>query len=350
MPPKKINNIQALRGAAVLLVVFFHMTTIEKKYGGSQTLLPEFLQFGMFGVDLFFVISGFVMVTVTRGKFQYPAQALTFLYHRVSRIYPLYWFYSLLILALFLLHPSLVNSSQGNLVNIPASFLLFPQQHLPLLMVGWTLVHEVYFYLVFFLLLFLPERFLLTGLAIWTTAVVLLHSRISPGISPALDLISHPLTLEFIGGCLLAVICTRRQSRLPARLSLAVALLIFIAAVIGYMFHWQATGLLEPPGWQRILIMGVPALLIVYLVVQAELKNLVLPGPLCRIGDISYSVYLSHVLTLNLVGRIWATFATDTTADNWLVLPLMLLTVIAVGFISYTRVERPLIVLSRKIA
>lgn len=66
--------------------------TIEQKYGGTQTILPDFFNFGMFGVDLFFVISGFVMIAVTRGKFQNLKQATRFIYHRASRIYPAYWF------------------------------------------------------------------------------------------------------------------------------------------------------------------------------------------------------------------------------------------------------------------
>ena len=347
---KKIKNIQALRGVAVLLIVFFHMATIEKKYGGTHTLLPDFLQFGMFGVDLFFVISGFVMVTVTRKKFQQPRQAFTFLYHRVSRIYPLYWFYSLLVLAIFLFQPSLVNSSQGNQVNILASFLLLPQQQLPLLMVGWTLVHEIYFYLVFFIFLFLPEKRLIAALGLWITVILLFQFQITSAAPPALRLISHPLTLEFIGGCLLAVLTAGKKSSLAAGFSLLAALLILTAAILCFVLQWQTTGLIEPPGWWRIVIMGVPALLIVYCLVQAEQQHLVLPGPLCRIGDISYSIYLSHVLILNFIGRIWAGFATDATVDNWLILPIMLLAVIAVGFVSYIRVERPMIAISRKIA
>ena len=335
---------------AVLLVVFFHMVTIEEKYGGIHTLLPDFLQFGMFGVDLFFVISGFVMVTVTRGKFQQPRQAFIFLYHRISRIYPLYWFYSLLVLAVFLLQPSFVNSSQGGQVNILASFLLLPQQYLPLLMVGWTLVHEIYFYLVFFLLLFLPEKHLISGIGLWTAVILLFRLQIVPDSPPALRLISHPLTIEFIGGCLLAVFTAKRKSTLPAAFSLFLSVLIFSAAILGFVLQWQTTGLVEPPGWWRILIMGVPALLIVYCLVQAEQQHLVLPGPLTRIGDISYSIYLSHVLTLSLIGRIWAEFATDTTVDNWFVLPFMLLSVVAVGLVSYVKVERPMIAVSRKIA
>ena len=121
---KKIQNIQALRGIAVLSVVFFHLIPIEQKYGGSTSILPTFFQFGMFGVDLFFVISGFVMVTVAKGKYQLPKQALKFVYRRVSRIYPTYWFYSLLVLTIFFIQPAWVNSSQGNQVNILESFLL----------------------------------------------------------------------------------------------------------------------------------------------------------------------------------------------------------------------------------
>jgi len=166
----------------------------------------------MFGVDLFFVISGFVMVTVTRGKFQQSRQAVTFLYHRISRIYPLYWFYSLLVLVVFLLQPSFFNSSQFGQVNILASLLILPQKHLPLLMVGWTLVHEMYFYLIFFLLLFFPEKHLVKYIGLWTAIIVFLQLYITPVSLPALRLISHPLTIEFIGGCLLAI-CTRQKKK-----------------------------------------------------------------------------------------------------------------------------------------
>jgi len=120
---------------------FFHLVTIERKYGGSGAILPDLLQFGMFGVDLFFMVSGFVMVTVTKGKFQIPKQAVKFIYHRVARIYPSYWVYSILVLIVFLVKPTWVNNSQGNQVDILSSFLLFPSHTLPLVMVGWTLIH-----------------------------------------------------------------------------------------------------------------------------------------------------------------------------------------------------------------
>ncbi len=347
---KKLKNIQALRGVAVLLVVFFHMAALEEKYGGMHTLLPDFLQFGMFGVDLFFVISGFVMVTVTRGKFQQPQQAFIFLYHRVSRIYPLYWFYSLLVLAICLLLPSSVNNSEWEQVNILSSFLLLPHEQMPLLMVGWTLIHEIYFYLVFFLLLFLPEKHLIIGMGLWVAILLLFQLQITPDSPPALRLISHPLTIEFIGGCLLAVRTAKVKSTLSASSFLFAAVFIFLVALLCFILQWQTTGIANPPGWWHTLILGMPALLIVYCFVRLEQQHVILPEPLCRIGDISYSIYLSHILTLGCIGRIWAIFVTDSTIDNWFVLPFMLLSIVAVGSVSYLRVERPMILLSRKVA
>ena len=99
----KIYNIQALRGIAALLVVLSHLLIIEQKYGGTQTILSEMVRFGVFGVDLFFVISGFIMITISRNKFQSSKETLKFIYHRTTRIYPAYWFYSSLLLIVFAL-------------------------------------------------------------------------------------------------------------------------------------------------------------------------------------------------------------------------------------------------------
>ena len=127
MSTEKIQNIQGLRGVAVLLVVFSHMLRIEGKYAQFEYILPELFLIGMSGVDLFFLISGFVMVAVTQSSSQSKIQIQKFLYYRVTRIYPLYWFYSVLILGVYLLQPNLINSSQGNQVNILESLLLIPQ-------------------------------------------------------------------------------------------------------------------------------------------------------------------------------------------------------------------------------
>lgn len=347
---KKIQNIQALRGVAVLSVVLFHLVSIEQKYGGSKTILSELFQFGMVGVDLFFVISGFVMVAVTRGKFKNQKHALKFIYRRASRIFPTYWFYSLLVLIVFFIQPLWVNSSQGNQVNILASFLLLPSQTLPLVMVGWTLTHEMYFYLIFFLFMLLfSERNMPIAVLLWGISVLLLNISFKSS-SPVIRIVTHPLTIEFIGGCVIGILYYKRNSQTTVRVLIAMACFVLTASIIGYFYYQKITGQIAPLHWWRILIFGIPALLIVYCFVNAEEKGFVVHSSLIKVGDASYSIYLSHVITLSAVGRVWSMFSTNAVYDNFIMIPILFLVVIYVGIISYHLVEKPLLKLSRKIA
>jgi exopolysaccharide production protein ExoZ len=344
----KLNNIQALRGVAVLVVVFSHLLVIEKKFGGANTILPEWLQFGIFGVDLFFVISGFVMVTVTRGKFQNVRHSLLFLYHRASRIYPLYWVYTTLALIVFLIQPSWVNSSQGNQVNILASYLLFPDDLLPLVQVGWTLIHEMYFYLVFFIILLLvPEKLMPVSMLAWGAVIIVFGT--STG-SPAYNLAFHPLTIEFIAGCILAWHYHNFTIRkINANGLVIIAGVGMIAAILGFVSFVAQTNS-APDGWWRLAIYGIPATVIVASITHAERNGITLPDFLIQSGNASYSIYLSHLFTINVVGRVWKFFSTDAIYDNLIVLPIIFLFALLVGFLSYKLVEIPLLTLSRKIA
>lgn len=345
---KKLNNIQALRGVAVIAVIFFHLVIIEAKYGGTQTLLPSWLSFGMFGVDLFFVISGFVMVTITRGKFQQAREALMFLYHRASRIYPLYWVYTTLALIVFLIQPSWVNSSQGSQVDIFSSYLLLPSLKLPLVQVGWTLIYEMYYYLVFFVILFaVPEKFLVAAIFVWGGIIAIFSS---PTGGPAYYIVFNPLTIEFLAGCLIAVhFHNARQVRVNGFVLVTIACLGMLAAILGYVQFMNLTGMyLE--GWARLVYYGVPATIIVFCIVHAERNGTFLPNPLIQIGNASYSIYLSHLFTINAVGKVWNLFANDALFDNYIALCIAFILSLIAGFISYRFIELPLLSLSRKIA
>jgi exopolysaccharide production protein ExoZ len=343
----KIQNIQALRGAAAFAVVVFHLIPIENKYGGGTTILPLIFQHGKFGVDLFFVISGFVMVTITRGQFQKSKDAFIFLYHRAARIYPPYWFYSLLLLAVFTVRPTWINSAQGNQVDIVSSFLLLPQNALPLLNVGWTLIHELYFYLVFFLLLLVVSgRYLSISLLIWSATVVALNICLE-NKGPTLQLISHPLTLEFIGGCFLAKFFYEGP-KIKISLVLIIAAVVMAATLLGFMKNGDNTSI--PSGWWRVALYGIPASLVVYFITMAEAHGHISHPFLVKLGDASYSIYLSHILVLSAVGRIWFLFGTDSFIDNIFMIPFLFICVIAYGMISYQVIERPLIRLSRYVA
>ena len=345
---KRIQNIQALRGIAVISVLVFHLISVERKYGGAHTILPDFFQFGMFGVDLFFVISGFVMVLITQGRFRHPKQSLSFLCSRIIRIYPVYWFYTFLVLIVFLNKPEWVNRIQGNQVNILYSFLLLPAETLPLVFVGWSLIHEMYFYIVFFfIILLIKERYLLLAVVVWALTVVFFNLQVGHSGS-FLKLIFHPLTLEFICGCVIAKIYINKKSVFNLKRFHLFAFLCLMASVTGYMIYRYYTFEVEPLGWWRIMIFGIPSVLIVYIYTYAERAGFIFYPILIKIGDASYSIYLSHALTLSALGRIWKTFAIKGISDNIIALPLIFILTLYAGYLSYIIFEKPLMDLSKK--
>jgi peptidoglycan/LPS O-acetylase OafA/YrhL len=345
----KLKNLQSLRGIAVLLVVIYHLTYIEQKYGGSETILPEFFKFTMFGVDLFFVISGFVMVMVTRGKFQNIHQSFRFIYHRVARIYPLYWVYTILMLIVFLIQPTWINNAQGNQMNIVDSFLLIPSHILPLVTVGWTLIHEIYFYLVFFIILLIcPERFLTQVLILWTATICLVNLFFNSS-NATIMLVSNPLTLEFIGGNMIAILYFKKDFKINISILIFITLVSLLLSLLAFVYSSEHPDKIISLDWWRLGMFAIPALLVIYCSVVMEKKAYILHAYLNKIGDASYSIYLSHIITLSAFGHIWGLFSIDSIWDNIIILPILFFMVIIFGFISYQLIEKPLLQLTRKI-
>ncbi|MDP2759229.1 MAG: acyltransferase [Sideroxyarcus sp.] len=339
---KKFHNIQVLRGVAVLAVVLFHLALVELKYGGEGgRLLPDWMDFGQFGVDLFFVISGFVMMVVSQKRGGRSA-AINFLVHRVTRIYPLYWFYSALLLLVYFVYPSWVTGSQDRTIDIASSFLLLPQSGYPLLSVGWTLVHEMYFYLIFFAIIWLvPVGKRTHAVAAWFLCVLAAYFALGT-YTPVLRVIASPLTTEFMMGCLIARYAQGVHS-FPMKnpwFIPAVAVLISVAA---YLHYRDVTGSIGPAGWWRILLFGLPAVSVVWWAVHAERAGVFFSALLGRIGDASYSTYLTHILTFSLLGKVWARFSMPGWLDNLIVLPILLLIALAVGAYSYKYIEKPML-------
>jgi exopolysaccharide production protein ExoZ len=347
----KLISIQALRGIAVLGVVAFHALVIEKKYSGGDLLLPDFLYIGQSGVDLFFVISGFVMVTVTKGRFARDGEMARFLWGRLTRIYPTYWFYFFLTFAIFLIKPNWVNSTQGHRFQFISSFLLLPGDQLPLVMVAWSLIHELWFYLLFAVFLRFHERLLLPSLLLWGAIVTVVNLLFTvTGFSAGARIVFHPYSLEFIIGALVAVYLSRaRTSKFSARIAiLIITCVLSVGLPAIYVFN-----LLQPERTLRMsVIIGMLYGSLVFSVVMLEkLNTFVLPKFLHFIGDISYTVYLSHILVLSAIGRLWlaATPAPNSLSDNMLACVTMLAAVLGYGWIGYHLVEQPILKVSHRL-
>ena len=158
-PGGRLANIQALRAIAVLLVMAVHTQANEAR-ASADAILPGWFYHGVSGVDLFFVISGFIMVWITRDQHGSARSVGRFLFARAARIYPPLWLFTTLAILGFVLQGTLDKWLAE--YNVLTSYLLLPDQMPPVLGISWTLVHELYFYLVFGLFLFLPAAALPT--------------------------------------------------------------------------------------------------------------------------------------------------------------------------------------------
>lgn len=340
---ERIYSLQGLRGVAVLGVVLFHMTAVEHKYSGGDILLPPLLDFFQLGVDLFFIISGFVMVIVSRGRFQKTAESKRFLFNRVSRIYPTYWLYFFLTLAVVLVQPNMVNSTHGS-SNLLMSFLLLPNDKVLLVMVAWSLLFELWFYLVFTGLMLVRERWLPAFLAVWALGLILFNCvQDWRDYNAALRIILHPYSLEFIVGVALALLFYGPHSaRVPTR-AVVIALIAALLPGIGLIGYYR---LFDNDGLLRMFAVGgVFGTLIFGFALLERRRHLRMPPFLVAVGDMSYTVYLSHLLALGVIGRVWQIVGSrpDSLSDNVLFTALMLAAVLCYGWVGYRWFEKPVL-------
>lgn len=309
-----LNSVQALRALAVLLVALFHLNAIEalgiSEGGGSEApLVGGVWGNGFAGVDLFFVISGFIMVYVTRGAEPGPRTAGAFLFSRFIRIYPLWWLFASVMLVYFLVvygtpvdQKHVIDRGQTVSEHLIASYLLLPQPNFPLLGIGWTLVHEMYFYMTFAALLLLPRRWLPIALIVWA-ALVTLGWAAGLTDTTAADypaLLTYPMTVEFILGALAGLLFQSgrhwRPGLMVAMGALAFAASMLLTPVADKWIEHEGLGAFMLQ-WGRVLLYGVPSVLLVYglacLEAAGRFRDI---RPLTVIGNWSYALYLSHTI------------------------------------------------------
>jgi exopolysaccharide production protein ExoZ len=329
-----------------MLVVLAHLHGIERKYCTTDYMLP--CEHGALGIDLFFVISGIVIASVTTDKFGSTRNAIIFLYHRLARIFPIFWIYTTITLIARHLNPLSTGVDQTHPVNLLASYLLIPT-HLPMLLLqGWTLTYELYFYLVFFLLLLLiPQRLTPWILALWGIAVVSLKLWIGLSPHPLIQVLIGPSVLEFLTGCLLFHLYRRSRLHRAAGIVIVLTACLWLTAILAYTNYahpGHPTWIVDAP-WLRVFLYGTFATLLLLGTMELERTALIRYFPLlASIGDWSYSIYLSHLLVLELIARLALRILPHHTNSILVITLISLPTTIIVGYLSYTYLERPLII------
>ena len=336
----RLTQIQLLRAIAALLVLVAHLGVVEAKYA-IDPILPNWLSTGFAGVDLFFVISGFIMARLADEAARGPGVAGAFILARAGRIYPLYWVVTAVVTAIWLVRPDMVFASNAA-PDLFRSFLLLPDEAPPILAVGWTLVHEMYFYAIFALILLLPQTAFFPALLIWAALVVGGQFARIGAASPEASIVFHPLTFEFIAGAVAGFGFPRYASRLGAMaLVLGVA---GMATAIGVLF---ATGLWSDSAfwngsWLRPALFAAPGALLVFGLAARDTIGRSAPPLLAHLGDQSYALYLTHVLSLSAVGRAWQAIPQFASPmDNVIALFVMVLVAYIAAEIAFRLVDKP---------
>lgn len=303
----QLQSIQQLRGLAALAVVLFHYSAVV---GWEWTV-------GQAGVDVFFVVSGFIMWMVTEK----PTTPAKFAWDRAARIVPIYWLATMIMATWNGSRPGAIITS---LLFIP--YERSPGVPYPILAPGWTLNLEMFFYGLFAATLFLPRRAQLWTLTATFGALTLAGWLFHlPG--PVWGAYTNPIIAEFIAGAWLCV--AWRKGLLPSPRT-AVGLVLAAVATLAVV---DASGAYSEP--VRPLVWGLPALAVVAALLGLERAGKApLWLPLKHLGDASYSLYLFHMPVLYVVRLFvpegWGLFIASVPAS------------IAVGLLSFHLLEKPI--------
>jgi peptidoglycan/LPS O-acetylase OafA/YrhL len=321
----RLRSIQVLRGIAALAVVVCHAASTAPKHGIAFPFITD-RSIGEWGVDIFFVISGFIMVFITTRHAGTWADTRDFWTRRFFRIAPLYWLVSSFVLANAVLGQS---DYRPTLDHVAASFLFVPWndargQSWPVLRVGWTLDFEMYFYLVFGLLLLIPHT--LRWLLIWATVSVLIGLVLHP-ITPWAQMLTSALLLEFLAG---AAIGHAYLKGLRFPWAAVGAILALGAFLLSDVLQWDAP---------KVFRFGIPAAVLVFSMLTLEDSGRVSfsSGPFL-LGEWSYSLYLVHVPILAVCGKVAE--MTHITSPAFLLLEILV--TVAVAAVTYRLLEKPM--------
>jgi peptidoglycan/LPS O-acetylase OafA/YrhL len=353
----KFFELESIRGLAALLVVFYHMPSWN-----AALLDVGFIRNGYLMVELFFVLSGFVIYNAYAASITTAQQLWRFQLLRLGRLYPVHLLFLLFYLGVEVTKYLAYVKMGATTTNTPFrenGLTAFLQQILLLHAVGptgnsqtfnipsWSISVEFYTYLLFGAVVLVAKskrNYLFATL--FLLSITLLASHAALGFSDLLK-----CTTGFFLGCLIGVLNARADMRVPASLS--------ALALIALAVFLQFKSVLE----QDLLIYACSALLILGLVRSQRglVKRVLNWRVLTWLGTISYSIYMAHsavlwVLNQLLRGILQPNAFTGTVTTPQLsapaaavVITIAILVVLAASQLTYMWIEKPLREWSRKV-
>ncbi|VWB62097.1 acyltransferase [Burkholderia aenigmatica] len=322
-PSAFFPNIQCARACAALAVVAYHMNV---------------LPFGQAGVDVFFVISGFIMSQVA------PREGRAFLRKRLIRIVPLYWLTTLGVYAIATWRPQWLNSTTARVDYLAQSLLFVPYvkengQWGPLNLNGWTLEYEMLFYVVVALALLLVRGRHATAFAALLLALFCTYVAVHGAPGTVANHLGQPIVLEFGLGVL-------AHRALAAGIAGRVTPRTWIGLVAA---STAAIALLEPlygipAGFVRVAGWGIPACVLIVALVALDLNGRSVTNALvAALGAASYSIYLLHPYVIGVATRIAGVRAGLDTSLGIAATIVIVTAVCASGYACHVWLEKPLL-------
>lgn len=313
-------SVQLLRAVAAWMVVFHHFAYffLRSSDGWFSTF---FTKYGAVGVDVFFVICGFVMY---KSTFEKDVTPKAFIFNRVTRVVPVYWFFTCLTALVLLRFNDIIPQTEFTFVFLLKSLFFIPSQNpsgvgpYPLLTIGWTLNYEMAFYLIFGASLFFRLKYRLAIVA----AGVFVLQKMMPDWGAGFYFYFCKMGYEFLMGIAVGVIYCRGWLRFPLVVAIAMTAISFAVITTFDIVH-------------DYLRVGFPCAVIVAAAISQEHFNLRTNKWLIKLGDWSYSTYLCQIIVLSFCYQ----FAQIFFINIWVAFALCCSMILLVSWISYTFIE-----------
>lgn len=342
-----INSLQAIRAFAAIFVLLFHVAgTFKSRF--DYPIMSDIFGFGFSGVDLFFVLSGFIIYYTNSNKINYETTK-DFLVKRFIRIFPIYWIALILTLSLYVagkyFFPYTVTGASdtikyidaGGISSIIKSFFLIPSDYRTIYL-AWTLSFEMVFYIIFGLCFFRNARFFNIILIIWI--VLCCINTIFLKIDYMRNLNSNPfkafldpIIIEFFLGCIVAIFSLKYSKKYATPILILGGAFFMLSALFErevFGFNHQLT----------FLYFGIPSAMIIY---GAANINFEVPKILIELGNASYVIYLFHEQIFSIMLKLIPIFKLNTYSNSLLFL-LSCLIILAICYVIHYCVEKPILI------
>lgn len=328
---KKLYFIQYLRGLCAFVVFAMHTQPwLSNIYGINIGRL--LFKYGGYGVHIFFIISGFIMVYTYKKKSSENTfkEAYSFIIRRIIRIVPLYIFLTILFIILF--RDFSYFTQWSKLAKVIKCILFIPYNDYPVVLVGWSLNYEMFFYILFSISIVFGRYRIFCLMFLY---LLLLISQNFHFQNSYLKMVSDPLNNFFFIGVILGIISSKIKIFQQAPIFLFLLSLITYGLVFLGIIKFNS---------QYALLIPLTTIFIGFLSMDLSKYGKIFIKPLYILGNISYSFYLLHTIIVDIFIRYIKIDETEIESSLVKLLAYIFLTfvIILVSYISYNVFEKKL--------